>query len=264
MKIIEIEGVGEKYAKILEKAGIANVADLLALTYKKLKELAEKTKISIKLLDKWQEHADLMRIKGVGPEFSEALNKIGVDSVKEFAQRNAQKILDKLVELDKKTPDVIRKIPTLKDIESWINEAKEKYETKMNKESPGMDIEELEGIGLVYGKKLISAGISKCEDLLKLSKDKIKELAKKADISEKLIDKWQEFADLIRLKGVGPEYSEALNEIGIDSVKEFAQRNAKNTLDRIKKLDEKKPDLLRKLPTLKDIEGWIKESKEIK
>jgi len=97
-----------------------------------------------------------------------------------------------------------------------------------------------------------------------LSKDKIKELAKKADISEKLIDKWQEFADLIRLKGVGPEYSEALNEIGIDSVKEFAQRNAKNTLDSIKKLDEKKPDLLRKLPTLKDIEGWIKESKEIK
>ena len=55
-----------------------------------------------------------------------------------------------------------------------------------------------------------------------------------------------------------------LNQIGIDSVKEFAQRNPKNTLDKIMELDKKKPDVFRKPPTLKDIEDWIAEAKEIK
>ena len=51
MKIIEIEGIGEKYAKTLEKAGIAEVENLVPLSWRELKELAEKTKISLKLLE---------------------------------------------------------------------------------------------------------------------------------------------------------------------------------------------------------------------
>ena len=68
----------------------------------------------------------------------------------------------------------------------------------------------------------------------------------------------------MRIGGVGPEYAEVLNEIGIDSVKEFAQRNPKNTLDKIMVLDKEKPDVFRRPPTLKMVEGWIAEAKEIK
>ena len=58
--------------------------------------------------------------------------------------------------------------------------------------------------------------------------------------------------------------ADALNQIGIDSVKEFAQRNPENTLERIMELDKKKPDVIRKPPRLEDIEDWIAQAKELK
>lgn len=265
MKIIEIEGVGEKYAKILEKAGIANTEDLIPLSWREVKELAEKTKISPKLIDKWQEQAEMMKIKGVGPEYSEVLNKVGIDSIKELSYRTAQSTLDKIVEFDKKQPDVIRKIPKVEDIEGWIKEANDLYEEKKAKLSPKTTpIIEIEGIGKKYGKTLEKVGLANVDDLLSLDKDGMKDLASKAKISEKLIDKWAEHADLMRIGGVGPEYADVLNQIGIDSVKEFAQRNPKNTLDRIMDLDKEKPDVFRKPPTLKTVEEWIEEAKKIK
>ncbi len=264
MKIIEVEGIGEVYAKKLEKEGFNEVEELIPLTWKQVKELAEKTGISPKLIDKWQENADLMKIKGVGPEYSDVLNQVGIDSVKELARRNPQNTLDRIVELDKEKPDVIRKIPTVDDIKTWIDEAKNGFKEKKAKETPKMKVIEIEGIGDVYAKDLGKADISSCEDLLPLDKKQIKELAKKTGISEKLIDKWQEQADLMRINGVGPEYSEALNQIGIDSVKELAQRNPDNTLERIKKLDKEKPDIIRRLPILDDIKEWIEEAKKIK
>ena len=124
MKIIEIEGIGGKFGQRLEKGGISDIEDLIPLSRKEIKALAEKTGISEKLLDKWQEHADLMRIDGVGPEYAEALNEIGIDSVKELAQRNPENTLERIEKLDKEKPDVIRQLPTLEWIKDWIEEAK--------------------------------------------------------------------------------------------------------------------------------------------
>ena len=265
LKIIEIEGIGEKYAKILEKQGLADVEDLVPLTWREVKELAEKTKISPKLLDKWQEQAELMKIKGVGPEYSEVLNKIGIDSIKELSYRTPESTLDKIVEFDKKQPDVIRKIPKVEDLTGWIAQANELHTEKKVKSAPKeTPIIEIEGVGKKYGKILENAGIIKVENLLSLGTTEIKDLGAKTKISEKLIDKWAEHADLMRIGGVGPEYADVLNQVGIDSVKEFAQRNPQNTLEKITELDKKKPDVFRKPPTLKDIEDWIAEAKEIK
>ena len=265
MKIIEIEGVGDKYAKDLEKAGIASVEDLIPITWSALKELAESTKISLKLLEKWQDQAELMTIKGIGPEYSQILNYVGIDSTKELAYRSPEKTLEKLVAHDKEQPDTIRNMPEVAQIKGWIDEAKGMYEVSKEKTSPkGTPIIEIEGIGKKWGKTLESAGFKSVENLLGIDKDGIKDLAAKTKISDKLIDKWAEHADLMRIGGVGPEYAEVLNEIGIDSVKEFAQRNPKNTLDKIMALDKEKPDMFRRPPTLTMVEGWIDEAKKIK
>ena len=120
MKIIEIEGIGEKYAKILEKEGIAEVENLIPLTWREIKELAGKTKISVKLLEKWQDQAEIMELKGVGPEYSEVLNRVGIDSIKELSYRNPQNTLDRIVKFDKEQPDVVRKIPRVEDINGWV------------------------------------------------------------------------------------------------------------------------------------------------
>ena len=124
MKLIEIIGVNNKQAKLLEKEGYSDVEDLLPLSKTQIKNLAKKIGVSIETLDTWQEHADLMRIDGVNPEYANALNRIGIDSIKEFARRNPKNTHDKLKQLKKNNPKAISKLPTLKNVEGWINKAK--------------------------------------------------------------------------------------------------------------------------------------------
>lgn len=131
-KLEKVEGIGPKSAKALEKAGIKSTEDLLKVKQDDVADLAKKVGVPKKNLDKWIEIVDLMRIKGVGEEYSEALNRIGIDSVKEFRNRNAENTLKKLEAMDKKTPDVLRKLPTVKQIQDWIDQAKKLPELDVN------------------------------------------------------------------------------------------------------------------------------------
>jgi len=124
MKLTEIIGLDEKSAKKLEKEGISNVEDLLPLTKSQIKKLAKKIGVSATVLDTWQEHADLMRIEGVTPAIANALNLIGIDSVKEFANRNVKNTVSKLKELKKEKSSVLKKTPTEKEVRKWVNGAK--------------------------------------------------------------------------------------------------------------------------------------------
>ena len=124
MKIIEIVGIDKVHASLLEKEGFGNVEDLLPLTTSQIKKLAKKIGVSAELLDSWQEHADLMRIDGVNPKIANALNIIGIDSVKEFARRNPKSIITKLKDLKKEKPKVLTKVPTDSEVKKWINNAK--------------------------------------------------------------------------------------------------------------------------------------------
>ncbi|MFX1568857.1 MAG: DUF4332 domain-containing protein [Promethearchaeota archaeon] len=125
MKLTEIIGLEEKHSKLLEKAGIKEVEDLLPLSYYQISQLARAIGVAVKTLDTWQEHADLMRIEGVTPQIANALNLIGMDSVKEFAYRNAKNTVDKLKQLKKDNPKLLTKVPTLKNVEDWIKAAKD-------------------------------------------------------------------------------------------------------------------------------------------
>ncbi|MHA1207365.1 MAG: DUF4332 domain-containing protein [Candidatus Hodarchaeales archaeon] len=136
MKLIEIVGLEEKHAKKLEKEGIKSVDDLILLDDKKIRQLAKKTGISAKLLDEWQEHAELMGLDGVGPAYANALNKIGIDSVKELSRRNPKSTFTKIKEFAKENPDMIQELPTQKDVEGWIKQAK----TLFSPVEPGPDV----------------------------------------------------------------------------------------------------------------------------
>src|SRR5512137_2168157 len=97
-KIIDVEGIGKKYASTLIKAGVKSTDALLkaGATPKGRKELAEKTGLSDALILKWVNHVDLYRIKGVGSEYSELLEAAGVDTVPELAQRKADNLTKKI------------------------------------------------------------------------------------------------------------------------------------------------------------------------
>ena len=125
-KIIDIEGVGDVYAEKLTAAGINKVSELLEKCGdpKGRKELAEATGISGKLILTWTNHADLMRIKGVGPQFSELLEAAGVDTVKEFRHRKAENLVPKMIEINEQK-NLVNRVPSVTEVQKMIDQAKE-------------------------------------------------------------------------------------------------------------------------------------------
>ena len=125
-KIIDIEGVGDAYAEKLIAAGIEKVDQLLDLcaTPKGRKELAGTTGIPEKLILRWTNHADLFRIKGVGPQFAELLEAAGVDTVKELRNRVPENLQPKLEEVNAEK-HLVRRVPALKEVIKMIAQAKE-------------------------------------------------------------------------------------------------------------------------------------------
>ncbi|HOA21790.1 MAG TPA: DUF4332 domain-containing protein [Anaerolineaceae bacterium] len=124
-KLLDIEGIGPVYSEKLQKAGVGSVEALLKLgaTPKEREALAEKAGIDRKLILEWVNHADLFRIKGVAEEYSDLLEEAGVDTVVELAQRNAENLLAKIQEVNT-LKKLVRRVPTLAQIKSWIEQAK--------------------------------------------------------------------------------------------------------------------------------------------
>ncbi len=122
-------------------------------------------------------------------------------------------------------------------------------------------IEEIEGIGPVYGEKLKAAGINKVDQLLDkcAAKKGRTELAIDTGIDEKLILKWTNHADLFRINGIGPQFSELLEASGVDTVKELRTRNAENLYAKLQEINEAK-QLVRRLPSLSQVSQMIEDA----
>ena len=123
-KVVDIEGVGATHAEKLAAAGINKVEELLAKCAAPAgrKALAEETGISDKLILKWTNHADLIRIHGVGPQFAELLEAAGVDTVKEFRHRNAENLAAKMEEVNAEK-NLVNRVPSVKELTKMIAEA---------------------------------------------------------------------------------------------------------------------------------------------
>ncbi len=125
-------------------------------------------------------------------------------------------------------------------------------------------VEEIEGIGPIYAKKLVEAGIKTTDDLLASgSTSKGREtLAKKTGIAGKLILEWVNLSDLFRIKGVGQEYSDLLEEAGVDTIVELSKRVADNLHAKILEVNAANK-LVRRPPTLNEVKEWIEQAKKL-
>lgn len=119
----------------------------------------------------------------------------------------------------------------------------------------------IEGIGESYESKLKVCGIGSVEALLETCKTKKGRsvLADVSGISEKMILKWANHADLFRIKGVAGQYAELLEAAGVDTVAELARRKAENLFAKMMEVNEAK-NLVNKLPTEKQVGGWIEQA----
>ena len=125
-------------------------------------------------------------------------------------------------------------------------------------------IEEIEGISMVFGEKLRAAGIHSVDALLEkcASKSGRAAIAKETDINEKFILKWTNHADLFRINGVGPEFSELLEASGVDTVKELRNRVPANLYAKLVEVNESKR-LVRRLPSEEQVADMIEQAKKL-
>ena len=123
-------------------------------------------------------------------------------------------------------------------------------------------IETIEGVAKVFGDKLRAAGIKSTAQLLERGKTPKgrKDVAATTGITETLVLKWTNMCDLMRIKGVGEEYSELLEKAGVDTVKELKMRVPANLHKAMMDANDKSK-LVRQLPGLKQVEGWVAQAK---
>ena len=125
-------------------------------------------------------------------------------------------------------------------------------------------IEDVEGIGPVTGEKLRAVGVKDTDSLLtkcRTPKDR-KELAQKSGLTEPQILKFANMVDLYRIHGVGSEFSNLLEAVGVDTVPELARRNGANLTQAMADLNEQKK-LTRRVPYESEVSKWIEQAKSL-
>jgi len=123
-KLEYVEGIGSRYAQQLRDAGVTSTKKLLdrGATPQGRKNLARDTGISPDLILEWVNHADLFRIKGVGEEYADLLEEVGVDTVVELAQRNPENLFAALRETNGRK-NLVRRPPGKKAVHDWVKMA---------------------------------------------------------------------------------------------------------------------------------------------
>jgi len=123
---------------------------------------------------------------------------------------------------------------------------------------------EIEGVGEAFAAKLVAAGIRTAEALLEMGATPKgrKEIAEKSGISDKLILEWVNHVDLFRIKGVGSEYADLLEEAGVDTVVELSKRVPEHLLAKMQEVNVAKK-LVRQMPVLSMVVSWVDQAKKL-
>ena len=124
---------------------------------------------------------------------------------------------------------------------------------------PRVPVVDVEGIGPAYAEKLVAVGIINTDDLLDAGASRAgrEKIAEASGISGHLILAWVNKVDLMRVPGVGPQYSDLLEMAGVDSPAELAQRNAANLAQTVQESVAARPGTVRHIASEAEIAGWI-------
>lgn len=120
-----IDGMKRTDARTLRKSGVRTTEKLLkrAGTRSGRRELASNTGLLERSILDWVNRADLMRVKGIGEEYSDLLEAAGVDTCKELRNRNPQSLLGRMTQINAKKR-LVRRLPTEVMVKRWVEHAK--------------------------------------------------------------------------------------------------------------------------------------------
>ena len=119
------QGIGRVYGRKLRKIGCSSPAALLrdGRTRRGRKEIAKNAGISVKIVLRCVNMADLFRVKGVAGQFAELLEASGVDTIKELRKRRADVLAAKMQQVNARKR-LTRVVPSERVVALWISQAK--------------------------------------------------------------------------------------------------------------------------------------------
>jgi predicted flap endonuclease-1-like 5' DNA nuclease len=112
--------------------------------------------------------------------------------------------------------------------------------------------------------KLKAAGVTTTFALLEKGGEapSRKALAKQTRIAEKTLEGWIQMADLLRVKGIGPDVARLLAAAGIKTVAMLKNADAAMLNDEIAKVNSKS-HLSENPPSKEHLEAWIKQAQTL-
>lgn len=125
-------------------------------------------------------------------------------------------------------------------------------------------IVEIKGMSPEIEAKLAGQHITTTDELVDQTKTPQQRaaLAKQLNIPSSDLTELINRADLMRLKGVGREMANLLEECGVDSIKELQHRKADHLHEKLKEANDAKK-ITHHAPTLAQVEEWINEAKSM-
>ncbi len=120
-KLIDINGIDHKAASRLGALGIDSAETLLKIgsSPQARSQLAQQTLISSRRLLNWVQLADLLRVNGIGCDYAELLNQVGIKTVNELGCCEAKTLRVKLDQANRRRR-IVRRVPAISRIEGWI------------------------------------------------------------------------------------------------------------------------------------------------
>ncbi len=123
--ISEIPGIDKVAVERLRSVGVMTTMQLLedGATSTGRMKLADEANLDDKAVKGWVHAADLLRIKGIGPEFVSLLRAAGVNTVPRLAYRSSESLYAELVELND-AELLVGRLPSHDELREFVTEAK--------------------------------------------------------------------------------------------------------------------------------------------
>lgn len=125
-------------------------------------------------------------------------------------------------------------------------------------------ITDIDGIDVDIAARLRCVGIRTSERLLEAARDAKgrKAMAAATGLDEKLLLRFANMADRLRIKGLGKDYAELLRAAGVETVRELKHRNAARLARAMADANAERK-LVRFLPSEKAVARWIEQAKTL-
>jgi predicted flap endonuclease-1-like 5' DNA nuclease len=274
--IEEIEGIGPGYGKRFKSMGINTTCDF-AESFLNNSDAAEKaskeTKIDLSAIQAWASMADLIKLPGVDGQYAEIMQVVGVSSRDELTKLNAKDLHTQMTQYNVSNP-IVPEVPSLELILRWIKSpdnskivaALGTVSETAHDMNECYEIEEIEGIGPAYGKKLKGMGINTTCDLANSclrDNHATKKISKKMQVDFDAVRAWASMADLMRLPGVDGQYAEIMQTVGVDSRKELTQTSVNSLQSKMAEFNAKNP-IVPEVPTVDMLVAWATAAKKQK